>query len=267
MRLSEIKLSEAPLADISYHPTANPGGFSAHEVALIKKYKANGTYNDKLKGVPFNLYVYIVDDQDIADLGMYYPEGTVSPRIWKTRQSNAYSTKMLKSSEAAIDLGNETFQAVFATIRDRMEKDPKSVHFIVGDNYSDTDRISPTPWMIAHRLVHAAPTKLFDIPDSLYKLTTNRSKMYRALYASLPMASARLGKLNDPGEMLTEIATQILIKGDIKIDEDKMADMLMDHAPPKEIQKAISTWKTVLANAVKRLPVWASKFEGKVLYI
>lgn len=267
MRLSEIKLSEAPLADISYHQTANPGGFSDHEVALIKKYKANGTYNEKLKGIPFDLYVYIVDDQDVADLGHYYPEGTINPRIWKTRKSDAYTTKMLRSAEAAIDLGGETFQAVFATVRDRMEKNPKSVHFILADNYSDTDRISPTPWMIAHRLVHTAPAPLMEIPDSLSTLIHNKSKMYRALYASLPMASARLGKINDPGEMLTEIATQLLVKGDIKIDEDKMVDMLMDHASPKDIQKAVAIWKRVLANAVKRLPIWASKFEGKVFYI
>lgn len=266
MRLSEIKLSEAPLADISYHPSDNPGGFSAHEVALIKKYKANGTYNERLKGVPFNLYVYLVDDADIADLGRYYPEGTINPSIWKTGKKSAYSTKLLKTDKVQIDLSGETFQAVFATIRDRMEKDPKSVHFVLGDNYSDDDRMSPTPWIIAHRLVHASPTKLFDIPNKLLDMTFRR-KMYHALYASLPMASARLGKIGDPGEMLTEIATQLLVKGSITIDEDKMADMLMDHMQPKNVQKAINIWKNALEKATQKLPVWASKFEGKVFYI
>jgi hypothetical protein len=157
MRLSELNLFETPLMHISVHDEmkmrytddgddVGEGSFSKADRALIDKYIKNDTYKEKLKKLPFNLYVYLVDNVAIKKFGEEYPEGEV-------KASHIKANKYWRTATKKLNLAH--FKLSLAAIEANKQKDPAGVHFIMGDNFSDDDtQIAPTPWIITHRFIH-----------------------------------------------------------------------------------------------------------------
>ena len=240
MKLAEF-LYEAPLADISFHSTDQPGSFTAAEKKIIDRYITTGEYSRKLKAVPFDLYVYFIDNEVLGEIGKSYPEKEIPKSIWKYQ--DAPVKDFIDDNIDATDFPKAVFKTVFKLIREIDEKDPGGVHFIMGDNFSATNQIAPTPWMIAHRLSHALinPSILDDLKMPTLGMLGNTTPIYITgfLINALTMKSAVTGNL-DEDEANAEMFTQYLLTGDIPLNLKKMHQDFREFIDKQEKAKLFS---------------------------
>lgn len=108
-------------------------------------------YKEKLKLLPFNLYVYIVDSKSLEALGRTFPERELS----NFQLQNPHKKDVEPSFNGKLDLELPEMKLAIDSVKRNLLTDASSVHFIMGDNYSADWQISPTPWIIVHRLIHA----------------------------------------------------------------------------------------------------------------
>jgi hypothetical protein len=273
MKLRELKLLEAPLEDISYHYVGRESesergarnSFEPREIRLLQKYIKDGTYTNKLKGIPFDLYVYVIDDGLLSDVGFHYPEGEL-PKSVVQGDDKVYT----KGEWTRLDFSDKAIQSVFATIRGRLAKNPKSVHFIMGDNYAG-ESMNLTPWIVAHRFAHTLNFEGVDIAAVIDKRGPWKDEdLFKALAASLPMRSSRDQKIVDPTELTVEASTQVLVKGDIRVDDGKFAKLLKDANPNASddlVQKMVDLWKEEVDKFKKRFQKNIEAVKGTVRYI
>jgi hypothetical protein len=268
-----LELLEAPLHDVSYHSSDDPGAFSDVELKLIHKFMKDGTYKKKLAKLPFDLYVYIVDDKETGKIGILYPEGKIKKEIWKDQIESEY-----QPWSKSIKMDIPVFQAAFEVIRQRIKKNPQSVHFVMGDNFSKDNQISPTPWMIAHRLCHTFQPQqdFFDIIKNtdfikfIAKLHKSNPtlKIDRVLEKSLPMKSVKSDKFDDTrDELRTEIATQFIVTGDVTVDEKFIRDQLGSDLSNSEFNELIDGWKKTIDHLKELITTDLKELPGNVFYI
>ena len=227
-------LHEMPLMSITKHDrfreldaTDTKGSFEPADRKVIQKFMDDGTYKEKLKKIPFPLYVYIADDFDLERHGYEYPEGEIT---YNHRMVGSYMSR-----RAHIDLEKNVLRLILKAVDQNLDKDSDSVHLIIGDNYSSEGQIALTPWMIAHRLSHSifqgggtgfraqaferARNSTLDLL-SMMKLENFKSDAYKKVFT---FKSAQAGKLL-PSEAGTEICTQYLVTGKIGINYDAFTD-------------------------------------------
>jgi hypothetical protein len=291
MKLSEIKLFEAPLADVSYHKAATTGSFSASDLKLIKKYMESGHYKDKLKGLPFDLYLYIVDNGDEgAAAADSYPEGEVIPSIWKDQTRKLYHKTDRERIEGGyepdpdgLDFSVQPFPAIFAAVRERIQKNPNSVHFLLGDNYSDEHQMGVTPWIVAHRLCHCYSVGGgVSVPPELIAAYKKKKGIpageaftagWKALQASLTFKSAKSNKLIE-SETSVEMNAQFLVTGDIPLDLPaysaklkELSDVSGFTLTDDEIVQQTEIWNNEVSEFKDRCKKAAERIRGKVFYV
>jgi hypothetical protein len=206
-----INLIEAPLADITTHgnPLDDEGSFSQNDRAHIQKSIRKQVYKKKLANVPFNLYIYVVNIPGLDRFGEKFPEGRLDKSLLQ---------KMAKFSPQAA----ESIQDLQTDIDDNLFSDPTSIHFVMGDNFSDDDQFPPTSWIMIHRLVHAMSQGGDKLPvrDINYFVQQNHEKYSNAkdcpwnIQDILTMRSA-VSKRLDSSEVNIEMATQYFLTGDV----------------------------------------------------
>lgn len=67
MKISD--LLEAPLVDIKYYRHDKKGSLNDRDRKILAKYMKDRVYHEKLKKLPFDLYVYVIDDSELYDFG------------------------------------------------------------------------------------------------------------------------------------------------------------------------------------------------------
>jgi hypothetical protein len=210
---SIINLLEAPLADITLHGDENTGkSFSDKDLKYIKKQIATGVYKKKLIGIPFNLYVYISND-DYNEMGNEYPE-THAPT----------ADDLIQHVDDKVTLGKQTktnIKSLYKIIEKNKAADPEAIHFIMADNFSDQNQTLPTPWMVVHRLLHCMPPDARDFKQRMIKIATSMPKQF------LTMKSARDGTLLS-SEVEVEMATQYYMTGDIPLNKEGIRKIYKD---------------------------------------
>lgn len=230
----QMIIAESPLADIEIHgiPLDNNygGSFSDLDRRYIKQSILKKVYYKKLGKLPFNLFIYILNASGLDHLGKDYPEGVFVPRLVKNK----------------IDI---PIDDLLNSIKVNKGKDPKAVHFIMGDNYSETNQILPTSWILVHRLMHAV-----DPVDNAYgkppKLNTGDFQDF------LTMKSAAASDIHE-SELNAEIATQYFITGDIPL---KPKNETVTDTEYSKIQEFVVNFKKVADRRAKDI-------EGKTFYI
>lgn len=253
MKVCDI-LQEMPLKAISLHRSDNPGGLEPKELKLVQKYIKTGEYTRQLQGVPFDLYVYILDDAAAAEFGEGYPEGVLSTTIWR----DGTETNLKQSNwddDEGLDMSTTLFKSLFKMIRTIAKDEPRSVHFIMGDNHSDSNKISPTPWMIAHRLGHTffprgipALNKSHELFSKLGMPSNSNTSLESILIAGATMKSVRSDNLV-MDELPFELMAQYFIKGKIKIDHDKA------------FQEALDSFNSTPEDELRMRPIFESTIE------
>lgn len=217
-----IDLYEAPLKDISYHDArikvddSEPeGSFEKHEREFIKKLIAKKTYHEKLGKLAFDLYAYVVDSDTLGNLMTDLPDTQLSKTQLK---AGVIKTLYAKNSKTSILKDPKSIKTVVNLIGSRLKEEPKSVHFIIGDNYSPQHQVNLTPWIIVHRLLHAAGR--LSQPD-VTELGL-RGDFAKALAAGFSFKSAKGDKpsIIDTMELGVEVATEYLVTGKIRFDPD-----------------------------------------------
>lgn len=188
MKLSS--LLEAPLVDVSYHKGETSdrdyqgSGFSKADLQVILKNIREETYLRKLKKIPFDLYVYFIDDERLNALGSIFPERPIAHGELRKHLDNAREHS--KSGSIATKIHGTIALFIGEKILARLDKEPTSVHFVMGDNYSDTHPIAPTPWIVVHRFLHAVAqdTEMLSVKP-IENLRSLISKNYRKLVKHL----------------------------------------------------------------------------------
>jgi hypothetical protein len=237
-------LLEAPLKDISVHDAEQTGSFSQKDKDLIKKLITKKVYHEKLSKVPMDLYVYVLDAIGVKEIAKEFPEG----EIW-FKNGDFYSPKLRAKNggDTNLFLRDVHFEYIFHDIRDNIKKNSKSVHFIMGDNYSPENQISPTPWMLIHRFCHTIPDPV--VPRQIRSLDLWDSKNIFTFKST--------EKLSDRSEFETELMTQFILTGDIPI---KPKFKGMDDDEREELIKAVDEYKINISKVIKELP-------GRIFYI
>jgi hypothetical protein len=197
---SIINLLEAPLADITLHGDENTGkSFSDKDLKYIKKQIATGVYKKKLIGIPFNLYVYISND-DYNEMGNEYPE-THAPT----------ADDLIQHVDDKVTLGKQTktnIKSLYKIIEKNKAADPEAIHFIMADNFSDQN-------------LHCMPPDARDFKQRMIKIATSMPKQF------LTMKSARDGTLLS-SEVEVEMATQYYMTGDIPLNKEGIRKIYKD---------------------------------------
>lgn len=259
MRLSELKLIEAPLADISYHK-GEESGLSARDWKVITKYMKDHTYFEKLKAIPFKLYVYIIDDKYTAKFGDNFPDTQITDSDIKKG-----FTQM--SDDTALGLDKGILKEILGRVIENRKDDPSGVHFIMGDNYTgeDTVQVAPTPWMLIHRLAHCfiadedfrrSRGGVSHLGTTIREAEFTRTKGSPHSYGEdsknkyFTFRSARTNNVTG-GEWKEEVITQFFVTGDIKINQEYSTH---------EIEQSVKELKDDLSK-------YAQTLKGKIFYI
>lgn len=225
-----IDLIEAPLADITTHGSSldDAGSFSQHDRSHIQKSIEKQVYKKKLAKIPFNLYIYVLNIPGLEKFGEMFPEGPITSDLLK------------KMSKVSPD-GAEALRDILTDIDDNLFTDKHSIHFVMGDNFSDA-QMPPTSWIMTHRLVHAMfgsgglpqglvndidlfASRNFEQQGSNIADDAARQAFPDTIQDILTMRSATSGKL-DSSEIGIEMATQYLMTGEIGLRN-------MQHFDPK----------------------------------
>jgi hypothetical protein len=224
-------LFEMPMAKLSlYGDKKNPGSFTAGELSMIKLFTVKKRFHEKLTKIPFDLYVYIVNNEALARIGQKYPEGSLS--LGKKGLSYNGSLEDTKDHNELEKILNAK-GTLFAEIKKNKEANKKAVHFVMGDNETSGDTIPPTPWILIHRLMHAAARPgmgfAFDVEDvfKTYYTTADQRKRRMIFGDVLGIRSLRIGKKIPLEELAAELFTKYLISGALEL-HDTTGDEELD---------------------------------------
>jgi hypothetical protein len=273
-------LFEMPIADISFHGDDRATNFTDAEKKLMYKYAVQGTYHEKLKKLPMDLYVYVVHDDALSPIGRRFPEGEI---VMDTGNGDGTYKGQSPEDGPHIDAALSR-NHIYVQLQRNAEKDPNAVHLIMGDNYggdNPDNQINLTPWMLAHRLVHAISSTAkndlampLSLDIAIITLSymglkkTSREKgdsMMIALGRLFNIRSLATGK-TDFGEASTELAAKYLVTGELKPIES-VYDELVSHMKPMH-QTAL--WRQILKftqEFTKELDGMMAGAKGRVFYI
>jgi hypothetical protein len=258
-------LFEMPMKDISFHGGDEPESFSKMDLEVMKAYAVKKRYHEKLTKVPFDLYVYILNDDAVAHFGEMFPEGEI--KIYQRHIGYAADGNLDGSDRDELVNVLNSKHTVFSEIRANKVKSPKAVHFVMGDNYSDSDQMTITPWILIHRLVHALPTIRFvkimdDLMEKFISLNPDENgdiflkrDIAEAIGYALGIRSMKQEKTGyiDSLEIPVEIMTKCLISGKLKPEPvDDQFDPLI---------------KKICQAANNEVPQLCKLLQGRVFYV
>jgi hypothetical protein len=214
---------------------------------MLQHFTVKKMYHEKLKNLPFDLYVYIIDKDGLDKIGKMYPEHQITREQFNKNQI----------------YWAEDDKIVFDEIRQNMKSDPSGVHFIMGDNYSENNQVGPTPWILVHRFIHCVSTALGtgSINTALNRARIGNHQKVRRPHLKdyeasdvFTFKSARekfhdTDEVSDDVELVAEIATHYYITGDIPV---KIDDQV--------VKTAVKKIKVILDRHAERL-------KGKTFYV
>ena len=266
-------LYEAPLSDIEVHgdhggdSLDKPGGsFGDLEKKMIRKNIITGEYFKKLKGLPFDLHMVILNQSGIDKIAAHYDKHNVD-----------FSGQVIWDEPPIIlnDSGNRIKAPFLEPVRaSLLAKPTNGITLIMGSNYtSGGGTIPPTPWIVVHRLLHNfGYFNLFDANKYSQGKLAELIPDYRPAdpqqlsWWDVPMMkSIQNPAMDNEPELWLEMATEYLIRGDIRINTDLIkdkcdknnlnSDQIINH-----IQQSLSKFKIAVMEAVESM-------KGKTLFI
>lgn len=262
------QIAEAPLRDIEIHK-GEGSSYSERDLNLIKHNIFKKRYHERLKNIPIDLYVYIIDDELLGSIAKTYPEQEIDV--------DTILYDMEKRFKSEFD--TPVFRKVAQQIEDVVKKNKKSVHFIMGDNFANSEvkATGITPWMLVHRFFHAISTirelnPLSTISNDIWLILSDaaayhpsgkkislvdRAKKIDHLQSKIfTFKSARDEAISD-NELVPELFTQYLLSGEIKL-ADTTKSVLGEKTD--ELIKQLDKLKQLFDNVLKKL-------KGRAFYV
>ena len=275
INLVENQISEAPIADVGIHNMDEPGTFDASDLTTLKHptWHARLVQTFRKVSVPVNVYMInftkltkTLAPNDNGDVSLVPPTGTgFGFDDWVEHISGVYQ---------AAD-----FEQNFGFVPPNYEN---SINMMFTNNFGD-GKIPMTPWMVAHRFVHATAGSTVsknrwwrrrDGEASLYfnryfNRMQNTMEMImddRNIGYSIPdsaeiyklvssLKSAQYGRIDRRGEFYIELAAQYMLTGKLHFNTTKLE--WLD-------ENIIEYVERYLAEAEDDLNAWFSHLTGRI---
>lgn len=227
--LIESLIVEAPISDIQVHGNLDePGSFNRYDRELIKRNIIQGTYVEKLKNLPFDLNIFILNNIELEKIARELD-----------KKNQYYMGKVIWQRPPYIlsDDGRRHDASFLEPLRNEIEKKSLyDVNLILGGNFaSGGGRVPMSPWIVVHRLLHTIDYNIFDVvkyDESLENYSSankNRIVPYRPenddkiSWWDVPMMkSIQDPEMDNENELFLEMGVEYLIYGRIRINYDKL---------------------------------------------
>jgi hypothetical protein len=216
-------ISETPISDISVHGDLDaPGSFNKIDRKIIKSSILDGTYEEKLGKIPFDLYLYIINRKELEEISAQYDE--IDDYIMGEVHWDSVPYVMAAQSKKKISL--HALNEIRINVQRNSIKNKDAVHLICGSNYtSGGGDIVMTPWIIIHRLLHTLDYDKFEIISQNIK--SYETEQHVSWWDVGMMKSLSSGMDNEL-EMFMEFAVEFLYRGNIRIDHIKVKNKCDD---------------------------------------
>jgi len=217
MRITDI--TEAPLADFGLYGEATPSTFDDNDLRAINNPKWKAKLISTFARTPFPVNIYLINKSRYTNQrpNSDAPDDIlISPNLGELRQiAGRYSI--------------EDFETNFGFTPKDAEN---SFTVVMTNNYGD-GKMALTPWIIAHRIIHAIGTDHHYTRNSDANLTLSRYwkhimavmntlTAYKTEFNEITKAASQLKSAQSgydrPGEFYIELATQFFLYGDFKFD-------------------------------------------------
>lgn len=249
-------VSEAPIADFQvYGDRENEGSFAASDVKAFNNPKWLQKVHSHFSRTPYDFNIYLVNLKD----GMFYPyeklDGSPNTETGSKNLQAFFKGRVLKQERAKLMdfLGAD------------IPRSRTAINIIMTDNEGD-EKVGLTPWILAHRVVHAMiqPStgvlqKPIDLDDS-YAIRSLMSELFSFINKVNDIAppnvaykfkSAQQENIVRPGELVVELITQYIVQGSITLNIPRVDSV--DTTLKFEVKnKAYSELKDILSIAVER---------------
>ena len=226
----ESNILESPLADFSFHGDPNtPGSFRDEDLRALR----NDKWLTKVKNIflktPYNFNIYLYNA----------PEGVV-----KNIGKRAENVKVIDLANLYEYSGVRNISIVENIIGKKIPDSENSINVLLVEN-EGSNRISLTPWIVAHRVVHAIfeaePTEHFfdddygnfvrelseiisnDFENNINISSINISSLALSLIGKFRSAKLQLFN-NNIGEFVTDSVTQYIVQGSITYNRPQIGD-------------------------------------------
>ena len=223
MRYTEI-INEMPVAGIEkiLKPASQKRDMNRRFRDQDEKYMSGKNYDEivkkKLRYVPFDLYIYIVDTEQTRKIPYISAYDRPLEQFYSTFIPLSDNHQDFSLSNLQID-----------SIQKNYNENPKAVHLLISHNDPEANDWMPlTPWMILHRLGHAcldADQKAYQrlpivktIRNSWYNMVTSRAETMALVKKHLKTKSA---KASDSDELLIEMFVSHCVNGNIAFRYEK----------------------------------------------
>jgi hypothetical protein len=261
-----MNLTEAPLADITTHgdPLDQEGGsFNRMDRRFIQAAIINKFYHEKLKKLPFELYVYVINKEELLrfaqssfENGYEIMAGTVEwgrpPMLYAERRWHEMPELSL----------------IFPTVQKNLNG--TNVHLILGNNYAAGGGDVPmTPWMIVHRLMHCVDPESEVLNPHFWSksIITYKTSKKISWWDVVMMKSVRDEDPNFDNEMelALEMAVEYYYTGNIRVNVEKITAKCQELGKSakyilREVDRVLTAYKA-------QLDQLAARMKGKTFYI
>lgn len=248
-------VSEAPIADFQiYGDRENEGSFAASDVKAFNNPKWLTKVHSHFSRTPFDFNIYLVNLKD----GVFYPY---------SKQDGSPDT----------ETGSKNLQAFFKGRVTKRERDklmdflgadiPRSqtaINIIMTDNEGD-EKVGLTPWILAHRVVHAmiqpfvgALQEPLDLDDryAIQSLIREVQSFIAAVsevttpQKAYKFKSAQQDNIIRDGELVVELITQYIVQGSVTLNIPNVKDVELSLNFPIK-NRAYSEMKDILISHFK----------------
>jgi hypothetical protein len=232
MRYHEI-IQEAPIGDISYHGGDEAWSMHADNIAIAKSPAAHAKIKRVLQRAPITINLMFINHK--RNYGgiepaqyFHHPDAGLTPTGRKRKPAAG------RGPSDPLDIASGVMDSYSASRAFGIDIPyPKNAMTVVFGHDIGDDRMPFTPWMIAHRLMHAiwgayrgereSPLKpllqsfnriSINLPDGVIDSQTPLD-VDSLMHAVGTWRSARQGRIGDAGEFIGEAFAQYLIQGRI----------------------------------------------------
>ena len=220
MKLSEI-LNEAPISQFDIVGDFDAGhSFTEPERNLIRRHQQSLKPHKAFEKTPYDFKLFFLNT-DHRDYAMKFNRSMVKGEPSVDNLSAKYGGTITRNTMIALDLPPE------------IDIYSGSITVLYLSNFGG-DKVSMTPWILAHRFVHAIEDEAYRRKQNmvLAGLWDDFAKGVSILYYSYPftMKSARSGNLTSE-EMPMEVMSQYIINGKVSINHEKAIEIISDEFP------------------------------------
>jgi hypothetical protein len=268
-------LAEAPLADISVHgtPLDQQGSFDQMNRRLIDKAIFHGIYHEKLRKLPFDLYVYVLNQEGLHEF---------SERMYNTHANTGggfVGGKVVWSNPPEVRGDyNASFKIPeLGLVRDAVSKNSNgtNVNLILGNNFAAGGRDVPmTPWMMVHRLLHCIEYIQFEnfraFPEQAStknEIVGYKSKRKISWWDIAMMKSVRNDDpdFDNDAELVMEMAVEYFYTGNIRVNRQKVTEKCEVFG--LNVQNILKRIDLLLSAYKVKLDMLANQMKGQTFYI